>query len=126
MRGRGRRGTVPKDPYPPSLEVPLPVGLREVCAEGALSPVEFPSAVVVPFAGFRVSRVVVVAGRAVVDVRVSRVVVVARRTVEDVVVVTSVAGRVGAGRVGHLAVLVLFIPVFVRRRSGERSGLDGT
>ena len=58
-----------------------------------------------PFAVFRVSGVVI-AGRAGVIV--------------DVVVY--VTGIVRAGLVVHLAVLVLFIPVFVRRRSGERNG----
>ena len=97
---------MPKGPGPFPLKVPLPVWVVMVGTIGALSPVGFPSAVVEPFAVFRVSRVVVVAGRAGVTVD----------------VVTQVAGGVRAGRVGHLAVLVLFIPVVVRWRSGERSG----
>ena len=74
-----------------------------------MSPVGFPDAVVEPFAVFRVSGVVI-AGRAGVIV--------------DVVVY--VTGAVRAGLVVHLAVLVLFVPVFVRRRSGERNGWGRT
>ena len=92
-----------------------------------LSPVVFPSAVFVPSAVFRVGRVVVVpsravGGRAVVGVRVGRVVVVADRAAVAVAVVAGVAGRVRAGVAGHLAVYVMFLPVFVRKRSGERNG----
>ena len=92
-----------------------------------LSPVVFPHAVFVPSAVFRVSRVVVVpsravGGRAVVGVRVGRAIVVAGRAAVAVAVVADVAGRVRVGRVVHLAVLFLFVPVFVRWRGGERSG----
>ena len=100
----------------------MPVDLMGSCAARILSPVVFPSAVVVPCAGFRVSRVVVVPSRAVVGVRVDRAVVVADRANVAVAVVAGVAGRVRIGRVVHLAVLVLFKAVFIRRRSGERNG----
>ena len=101
---------------------------------GVLSPVVFPDAVVVPSAGFRVSRVAIVpsrsvGGRAVVGVRVDRaVIVVAGRVVavvvagRAVVAVFSVDGMFNAGSVDGFVLPVFSVPAVVPRRVGERGG----
>ena len=74
-----------------------------------MSPVVFSDAVVEPCAVFRFGDVDFAGGAGVV-----------------VNVVVLFAGIVRAGVVVHLAVVYLFVAVFVRRRGGERNGRDGT
>ena len=100
---------VPKSPGPLPLGVPLPVVGEVVRALVVMSMFDVIGGVVVPSAAVRVVRTVVRSGRAGVSVA---------------------ADGVGAGvvlvvRVKHLAVVIVFGPYVVRRRSGERSGGKG-